>query len=115
MKLSQESLAELKNKLQTKKLALSEELKLLNGEDTYHDLSRADGNSEDADEAYEDLAHEETQIKLHDLQKSLFQVDKALNLMETGSYGLCEICSGVIDQARLEVYPEATTCFEHAI
>uniref|UniRef100_A0A7C4TJG0 Zinc finger DksA/TraR C4-type domain-containing protein n=1 Tax=candidate division WWE3 bacterium TaxID=2053526 RepID=A0A7C4TJG0_UNCKA len=110
----QDLLNELKTKLEAKKLAFEKELALLTAEDSYQDLSRADGNSEDADEAYEDLAHEESQIKLSELNKSLGRVEKALSRLATGDYGKCEVCSAQIDAARLKVYPEASTCIEHA-
>jgi RNA polymerase-binding protein DksA len=114
-KLSQESLQELKSKLDAKKVTLDRDLTLLNAEDSYADLSRTDGNSEDADEANEDLAHEESQIKLREVNKSLDQVQKALDRIADGSYGFCEVCSDPIDLARLQAYPEATTCLEHSM
>ena len=37
-------------------------------------------------------------------------VDKALDKLEKGSYGICESCGKPIDPARLEALPQATLC-----
>jgi RNA polymerase-binding protein DksA len=45
-------------------------------------------------------------------ERLLEQVDKALERMDAGSYGLCERCSEKIDYARLKAIPYATLCIE---
>lgn len=49
-----------------------------------------------------------------DTKKMLKQVNRALNAIEDGTYGLCGVCQNPIDKARLEAYPAVTTCLEHA-
>jgi RNA polymerase-binding transcription factor DksA len=62
----------------------------------------------------EDTGKAVTDARL-DIVKSLrIQVRKALAAIHIGTYGKCEICGNPIDKARLEVYPEATTCIECA-
>ncbi len=38
------------------------------------------------------------------------EIDIALERMDRGEYGICEECGGPIGEARLEVFPSATTC-----
>ncbi len=45
-------------------------------------------------------------------QKLLKKIDKALKKIEEGTYGICEMCGGEIDEKRLKARPEATLCIE---
>lgn len=85
------------------------------GEDTFADPGRTEGNAEDADEASEQTLHLENDLKEKRAKASLAQVEKALARMESGEYGFCEVCGKPIDLARLQAFPEATTCVEHAV
>ena len=40
----------------------------------------------------------------------LHKVEHALRRIESGGYGICEVCGEAIPVARLEVLPYATTC-----
>lgn len=40
----------------------------------------------------------------------LGEVDRAMDRLDAGDYGLCEVCGEPIPVARLEVRPAATTC-----
>ncbi|MBP7927742.1 TraR/DksA C4-type zinc finger protein [Patescibacteria group bacterium] len=105
----------LKNKLLSKKARLETGQKKLIEEDPYMQPGRDTSNSEEMDEAIlEDLAKEEIEIKKGNLLGMEDQVEKALNKMAEGQYGVCEVCGNPIDKARLEVYPEATKCMDCA-
>jgi DnaK suppressor protein len=43
-------------------------------------------------------------------ERTLEQVDDALERMDTGAYGICERCGEEIDFARLKAIPQATLC-----
>lgn len=43
----------------------------------------------------------------------LADIDAALDKIEAGTYGQCEICGRVIDPARLEARPSVRYCYEH--
>ena len=43
-------------------------------------------------------------------ERTLEQVDKALERMGAGTYGICERCGEPIDFARLKAIPQATLC-----
>ncbi len=93
---------------------MEEQLVLLDAEDSYADPDRTVGNSEDVDEANEDLSHAVNELKEDNAEDSLELVINALAKMEEGTYGLCEVNGHPISQDRLEAYPEAPTCIEHA-
>ena len=44
----------------------------------------------------------------------LSKVNHALERVETGEYGLCEVCGNPIPVERLEVLPYSTLCVEDA-
>ncbi len=44
------------------------------------------------------------------LRRTLGLVEAALKRIESGTYGLCEVCGQLIDRARLEALPYAAQC-----
>lgn len=54
---------------------------------------------------------EETGLAIADIRKEqLTQMDGTLMKLKNGSYGICEDCSGEIDEARLQVAPYTPCC-----
>jgi RNA polymerase-binding transcription factor DksA len=49
-----------------------------------------------------------------ELRETLEDVEAALQRLETGSYGLCEVCGKPIGAARLEAMPAARLCIVDA-
>ncbi len=47
------------------------------------------------------------------LSARLADVRLALENIETGNYGRCEVCNGQIEEERLEANPAARTCMAH--
>ncbi|NPA38765.1 MAG: TraR/DksA family transcriptional regulator, partial [Candidatus Nanohaloarchaeota archaeon] len=67
----------------------------------------------------EDLANIDfTEIligRLEDIEiEILREIDKALERIEEGTYGYCEVCGKPIEEKRLEAIPWTTLCKEHA-
>ncbi|MBV8462029.1 MAG: TraR/DksA C4-type zinc finger protein [Acidimicrobiales bacterium] len=48
------------------------------------------------------------------LQESLREVARALERLEAGDYGRCEVCGEEINPARLEAMPSTRFCIKHA-
>jgi DnaK suppressor protein len=72
-------------------------------------LQEADENTEaDAIESW----HEERAV-LAALETTYRNIKRALEKIETGTYGTCEICHSEITPARLDFLPTARTCTLH--
>ncbi|NPA51902.1 MAG: TraR/DksA family transcriptional regulator [Aquificae bacterium] len=53
--------------------------------------------------------------ELEDIEiEILREIDKALERMREGTYGLCEVCGNPIEEKRLEILPWTTLCITHA-
>ena len=48
------------------------------------------------------------------LRDTLNEIESALEKLDAGSYGLCEVCGGPIGEARLEAMPAARLCISCA-
>ncbi len=56
-----------------------------------------------------------SQVAVHDrLQTVLGDVDRALEKLDDGSYGRCDVCGEPINEERLEALPWAVRCVEDA-
>lgn len=59
-----------------------------------------------------------TEVFMQDMQNSLtiheegrlYQINKALDKIENGTYGVCEMCQKEIDTERLDLIPETSLC-----
>jgi RNA polymerase-binding transcription factor DksA len=49
-----------------------------------------------------------------ELRETLDEVDRALERLDGGTYGNCEVCGKPIGAARLEAMPATRFCIEHA-
>jgi DnaK suppressor protein len=72
---------------------------------------RADTDGDDEVDAGAKTALREHQLSLMaTIRERLVQVERALDRIEAGTYGLCETCAQEISAERLEAFPSATTC-----
>ena len=104
----------LKNKLLSKEKRLEVEQQKLIKDDPYLQHGRASDNAETYDDVLEDTGKIITDARISTISGLKIQVKKALAAIKLGKYGKCEICGKNIDKARLEAYPEATTCIDCA-
>lgn len=75
-----------------------------------------DSNADDEhDPEGQTIAYERSQLSAvtSQAQEHLREVDAAIDRVETGTYGVCEVCREPIDAARLEARPTARTCVHH--
>lgn len=91
--------------LEAERDALRGELAELGGLD--YDANFADSSQVTAERG-------ETEALANSLRESLEEVERALGKLDTGSYGLCEVCGETIASARLEAMPAARYCITHA-
>lgn len=66
-----------------------------------------------ADQADIVMSRESNTAILADLEARYDTIISALERIEKGKYGRCEVCNKEITEARLEADPSATTCIEH--
>lgn len=66
-----------------------------------------------ADQADIVMSRESNTAILADLEARYDAILSALERIEKGKYGKCEVCNKEITEARLEADPSATTCVEH--
>ena len=108
-----------KAKLEEEKKLLEEELSTLGQVDKTGDWKATPDSEMNVQEVQDegDMAdraedYEERSIKLNSLESRLSDINKALEKIETGEYGICENCKKKIEGDRLEVNPAAKTCKE---
>ena len=66
---------------------------------------------DDIAEKFEDL--DERRATEHSLEKSLSEINAALERIANGTYGRCEVSGEEIELDRLEANPAARTCKKH--
>jgi len=76
------------------------------GEITSYDQHQADMGTETF-EREKDLSI------LEAVEAELADVEHALRRLDDGTYGTCEVCGRIIDDARLEAMPATRRCLEH--
>lgn len=108
-----------KIKLEEEKKLLEEELKSLGKKDSKGDweaIPESENNSQEvqdeADMAERSEDYQERSLKLNLLEKRLSDIEKSLEKIENGQYGICDNCGKKIEEDRLDVNPAAFTCKE---
>jgi len=70
-------------------------------------------NADEFDVAEDKENFDNNKAELDQLEIQLNEVKSALQRIEDGEYGKCEICDKGIEEDRLEANPSAKTCKEH--
>ncbi len=108
-----------KTKLQKEKDVLEEELKSVgkrNPENPkeWEASSKRIVDSADENEVADKMEElEENQQILAQLEKQMVEVEAALDRIEEGTYGVCEVGGDEIEKTRLEANSSARTCKKH--
>ena|SRR6185369_16245586 len=109
-----------KDKLQKEKNLLEEELRSVgkvnpeNPNDWNASSDQIEVDSADENEVadkFEEL--EENKMILNKLEPQLREVDAAIERINKGTFGVCEISGEAIERDRLEASPSARTCMKH--
>ena len=102
--------------LQEERAALHSRLSRLTHDMTALVEASRDSNADDEhDPEGQTIAFERAQLAAmtDQAREHLKEVDAAAQRLAGGSYGVCEVCRGPIDPARLEARPTARTCVQH--
>lgn len=97
-----------KTKLNNEKETLAEEIKYYRKEDPYSDKTRAIGISEDG--ITESEEHDRLSATKAELERTLKDVEAALQRLDRGKFGKCTNCGSQISLERLEIMPSASLC-----
>ncbi len=109
-----------KEKLLKEKSLLENELNSIGKVDPEHpgdwNATSGDIDTDSADEnevadKFEEL--EENKVILNQLEPQFNEVKSALERIEEGNYGICEVSGEPIEKERLEANPSARTCMKH--
>ena len=73
-----------------------------------------DLNSHWEDQAISYRQNDMRKSLMAEARQSLIYVENALNHIENGTYGECEVCGEPIEEQRLQALPYATLCMDHA-
>nr|WP_161561626.1 TraR/DksA C4-type zinc finger protein [Streptomyces antimycoticus] len=72
-----------------------------------------DGAGDDqADTGTKNITREHEMALAGNAREMLLQTERALDRLDTGTYGLCENCGNAIGKARMQAFPRATLCVE---
>ncbi|GAA0554455.1 TraR/DksA family transcriptional regulator [Actinomadura livida] len=95
---------------------LREQIETLRAEIAASASQIAEGDSSDgagddqADAGAKTYAREHELALAYNSQDLLAQIERAVQRMDAGTYGICESCTRPIGKARLQVFPRATLC-----
>ena len=117
-RLTQEQVEELRGALNAERDAVEEELATygrVQEDGEWHGSTSADGEEPDPNDAADQIEELVTNTPLvEELEKRHKEIADALEKMEDGSYGTCEVGEEEIPVDRLEANPAARTCIAHA-
>ncbi|WP_426363423.1 TraR/DksA family transcriptional regulator [Streptomyces sp. E-08] len=108
-----EEVAEARSGLQAEVLRLRSELVHSQEELTGLMRDSGDGAGDDqADTGTKNITREHELALAANAREMLEQSEHALERLDAGTYGLCEVCGKPIGKARMQAFPRATLCVE---
>lgn len=96
--------------LEAEKKRIEEELGISKGSQSMDERREGSPFGKREEEATESMELEKRLALENRLQLMLTEVEKALQKMDNGTYGLCDMCNNPIDPARMEALPQAILC-----
>jgi DnaK suppressor protein len=101
---------QIRARLEVEKKRILEELAQLKGPDTSEERREGSPFGKREEEATESMELEKRLVLERRLQNLLAEVERALAKLDSGTYGICDICGNTIDPARTEALPQAILC-----
>lgn len=103
--------ASIRKELEVRAQRLQAELSELARRSRPNDIGQRPIDSGDVvDQASANANREQSRFRVAMLDQRLQQVNEALQRIDAGTYGTCQVCGGTIGDDRLEVLPTATLC-----
>jgi RNA polymerase-binding protein DksA len=72
----------------------------------------ADSGGDEADTGAKNISRESELALAANTRDMLVQAEHALQRLDEGTYGLCEVCGNPIGKARMQAFPRATLCLD---
>jgi DnaK suppressor protein len=102
---------QIRNRLELEKKRIQDELNQLAASRSTTDERREGSPFGKREEEANESMELEKRLALEKRHQSLLiEVDRALEKLDAGTYGICDICNTAIDPARLEALPQAILC-----
>jgi DnaK suppressor protein len=101
---------QIRAKLEDEKKRIQDELTQLAGSQYLDERREGSPFGKREEEATESMELEKRLAVELRLKSLLTEVDQALQKLDNGSYGVCEMCRLPIDPARMEALPQAILC-----
>lgn len=112
--MNKKTLAEIKQKLLQEKQSIIEGLSSISNKEGLEvggsDIEFPDYGNEDGENAKEVTDWNDNMAIEKNLDKSLKDIDNALEMIEKGGYGVCKYCKKPIDEQRLLARPSSSSC-----
>jgi len=103
-----------KKMLLEKQADIADNVKRLEGESSGRDRLSREVAKQDfeggGDAAIQAMTRSQSAAMIGNLRDMLVAIDEALEKIEDGTYGVCEVCGKNIPKKRLDALPEATMC-----
>ena len=112
---SEQEIAEFKNLIIKKRDILLEEIKLAKkkaDEVIQNNSTNAIYSSHMADASSDQQEMEKNYYMMNRDSNYLQYLDRALSMIEMGTFGICTSCNELIDKERLEEVPHTSSCFD---
>ncbi len=86
---------------------IKKQIEELKKSDPFADPDHASDNAAVDTDVREQVGHDTIEAEVKDLQRRLDDINRALQKMQKGKYGICERCGKEIPLPRLKILPEA--------
>jgi DnaK suppressor protein len=101
---------QIRSRLEAEKKRIQDELTQLNVERPMDERREGSPFGKREEEATESMELEKRLALESRLKNLLAEVECAIQKMDAGTYGVCDICGQPIDPARMEALPQAIMC-----
>jgi DnaK suppressor protein len=101
---------QIRARLEAEKKRIQDELGQLNSSRTVDDRREGSPFGKREEEATESMELEKRLALENRLNSLLTEVERALQKLDAGTYGICDMCNTTIDPARMEALPQAILC-----
>jgi DnaK suppressor protein len=101
---------EIRSRLESEKKRIQDELAQLNRSRTTDERREGSPFGKREEEATESMELEKRLALENRLNSLLVEVERALQKLDAGTYGYCDMCNMAIDPARMEALPQAILC-----